>query len=68
MLSQFLSKGNIPGNVKLIDGDVIVIPPSLGYAAIIGKINNFTISYIIKYIIDNIFYYKYFNSFINNIF
>lgn len=39
-LYEFLSKGDIPGNIKLIDGDIIVIPPALGYAAIIGKVNN----------------------------
>ena len=39
-LYQFLSKGISEGDVKLIDGDVLLIPPSLGYVALIGKLNS----------------------------
>ena len=39
-LYQFLSQGISDGDVKLIDGDVLVIPPSLGYVALIGKLNS----------------------------
>lgn len=38
-LYHFLSQGKSVGDVKLIDGDVLVIPPSLGYIALIGKVN-----------------------------
>ena len=39
-LYEFLAKGNSQGDIKLIDGDVIVIPSAAGYAALIGKVNN----------------------------
>ena len=38
-LYQFLSQGMTIGDVRLIDGDVLVIPPSLGYIGLIGKLN-----------------------------
>ena len=38
-LYQFLSQGKSEGDAKLIDGDVLVIPPSFGYAALIGRLN-----------------------------
>ena len=38
-LYQFLSEGLSSSDVKLIDGDVIYIPPALGYVAIVGKVN-----------------------------
>ena len=39
-LYQFLSQGKSEGDVKLIDGDVLLIPSSFGYAALIGKLNS----------------------------
>ena len=39
-LYEFLKNGNNTGNIKLIDGDVISIPPASGYAALTGKVNN----------------------------
>ena len=39
-LYQFLSSGNSSGDIKLIDGDVIVIPPAAGYVALVGTVNN----------------------------
>jgi len=39
-LYAFLLQGDSSGDIKLIDGDVILIPEALGYAALIGKINN----------------------------
>ena len=39
-LYAFLAKGDNSGDVKLIDGDVIVIPPALGHVALVGKVNN----------------------------
>ncbi len=39
-LYAFLSKGENSGDVRLIDGDVIVIPPALGHVALVGKVNN----------------------------
>ena len=38
-LYQFLSQGMTIGDIRLIDGDALVIPPSLGYVALIGKLN-----------------------------
>ena len=38
-LYDFLSQGKSESDLKLIDGDVLVIPPSFGYVALIGKIN-----------------------------
>ena len=38
-LYGFLSQGSNSGDVKLLDGDVIVIPPALGYVALVGKVN-----------------------------
>lgn len=39
-LYSFLTKGNIEGNIKLIDNDIIFIPPALGHVALLGKVNN----------------------------
>lgn len=39
-LYEFLAKGNNAGDVKLIEGDVVVIPEAYGFAAFIGKVNN----------------------------
>jgi len=38
-LYQFLSQGQSSGDIKLIDGDVIFMPASLGYVGLIGKVN-----------------------------
>ncbi len=38
-LYQFLSQGKSEGDAKLIDGDVLLIPPSFGYVALIGRLN-----------------------------
>jgi protein involved in polysaccharide export with SLBB domain len=38
-LYAFLARGDSSGDVKLIDGDVIVIPPAVGYVALVGKVN-----------------------------
>ena len=38
-LYQFLSHGKSEGDAKLIDGDVLLIPPSFGHAALIGRLN-----------------------------
>ena len=38
-LYAFLTQGNTAQDVKLLDGDVIVIPPAVGYVAIAGKVN-----------------------------
>jgi len=34
----FLAKGEKSGDVKLIDGDVVVIPPAAGYVALTGQV------------------------------
>ena len=39
-LYSFLARGDSAGDVKLTDGDVIVIPPALGHVALVGKVNN----------------------------
>lgn len=39
-LYKFLTSGSDAAEVKLIDGDVIVIPPAYGHMALVGKINN----------------------------
>ena len=39
-LYAFLARGDNSGDIKLIDGDVIVIPPALGHVAMVGKVNN----------------------------
>ena len=39
-LYKFLANGSDSAEIKLIDGDVIVIPAALGYVALIGKVNN----------------------------
>ena len=39
-LYSFLARGDSAGDIKLTDGDVIVIPPALGYVAMVGKVNN----------------------------
>ena len=38
-LYGFLSQGNASGDVRLIDGDVILIPPAAGYVALLGAVN-----------------------------
>ncbi len=38
-LYKFLTEGVSTSDVKLIDGDVIYIPPAFGYVAIVGKVN-----------------------------
>ena len=38
-LYQFLSQGMTLGDVRLIDGDVLVIPPALGFVGLMGKLN-----------------------------
>ena len=38
-LYDFLSKGQVAGDAKLIDGDVLVIPPAKGFVALVGKLN-----------------------------
>ena len=38
-LYQFLSEGLSSSDIKLIDGDIIYIPPASGYVAIVGKVN-----------------------------
>jgi protein involved in polysaccharide export with SLBB domain len=39
-LYGFLSQGNASGDVRLIDGDVIFIPPVAGYVALQGAVNS----------------------------
>ena len=39
-LYSFLARGDSAGDIKLTDGDVIVIPPALGHVALVGKVNN----------------------------
>ncbi len=39
-LYSFLARGDSSGDIKLTDGDVIVIPPALGHVALVGKVNN----------------------------
>jgi protein involved in polysaccharide export with SLBB domain len=39
-LYKFLASGDDAAEVKLIDGDVIVIPPAYGHIALVGKVNN----------------------------
>jgi protein involved in polysaccharide export with SLBB domain len=39
-LYSFLSQGSNAADAKLIDGDVIFIPPAAGYIAMVGKVNN----------------------------
>lgn len=39
-LYAFLSQGDSTGDIKLTDGDVIVIPPAVGHVALVGKVNN----------------------------
>jgi len=38
-LYAFIAKGDKSGDVKLQDGDTIVIPPAGGYVALVGKVN-----------------------------
>jgi protein involved in polysaccharide export with SLBB domain len=38
-LYSFLTLGNTAQDVKLLDGDVIVIPPATGFVAFLGKVN-----------------------------
>jgi protein involved in polysaccharide export with SLBB domain len=39
-LYKFLASGSDAAEVKLIDGDVIVLPPAFGHIALVGKVNN----------------------------
>jgi protein involved in polysaccharide export with SLBB domain len=39
-LYGFLSQGNVLGDARLIDGDVIFIPPAAGYVALQGAVNS----------------------------
>jgi protein involved in polysaccharide export with SLBB domain len=39
-LYSFLSQGSNAADAKLIDGDVIFIPPAAGHIAMVGKVNN----------------------------
>lgn len=39
-LYGFLTQGNAYGDVRLIDGDVIFIPPVAGYVALLGTVNS----------------------------
>ncbi|PIT72534.1 hypothetical protein B9Z42_12695 [Limnohabitans sp. B9-3] len=39
-LYSFLSQGSNGADAKLIDGDVIFIPPAAGHIAMVGKVNN----------------------------
>jgi protein involved in polysaccharide export with SLBB domain len=39
-LYQFITKGEKANDVKLMDGDTIVIPQASGYVALAGKVNN----------------------------
>jgi protein involved in polysaccharide export with SLBB domain len=39
-LYAFLAQGNSVGDIKLVDGDVIVIPEAVGFVALVGKVNN----------------------------
>ncbi|PQA81824.1 polysaccharide export protein [Limnohabitans sp. TS-CS-82] len=39
-LYSFLSQGSNGADAKLIDGDVIFIPPATGHIALVGKVNN----------------------------
>ena len=39
-LYGFLSQGQAAGDVRLIDGDVILIPPAAGYVALQGAVNS----------------------------
>jgi protein involved in polysaccharide export with SLBB domain len=38
-LYAFIAKGDKSNDIRLLDGDTIVIPPALGYVAINGKVN-----------------------------
>jgi len=38
-LYSFIAKGDKSGDIKLQDGDTIVIPPAGGYVALVGKVN-----------------------------
>jgi protein involved in polysaccharide export with SLBB domain len=39
-LYAFISQGDKSADIKLLDGDTIVIPPALGYVALVGKVNS----------------------------
>jgi len=39
-LYSFLSQGSNGADAKLLDGDVIFIPPAAGHIALVGKVNN----------------------------
>jgi protein involved in polysaccharide export with SLBB domain len=38
-LYSFLAQGNTTSDIKLLDGDIIVIPPAVAYVAISGTVN-----------------------------
>jgi len=35
----FIAKGDKSGDIKLVDGDTIYIPPAAGFVALVGKVN-----------------------------
>jgi protein involved in polysaccharide export with SLBB domain len=39
-LYAFIGKGDKSGDIKLLDGDTIYIPPAGGFAALVGKVNS----------------------------
>lgn len=39
-LYSFIAKGDKSGDIKLLDGDTIFIPPAGGYVALVGKVNS----------------------------
>lgn len=39
-LYSFIAKGDKEADIKLLDGDTIVIPPAGGYVALVGKVNS----------------------------
>lgn len=39
-LYAFIAKGDKSADVRLLDGDTIYIPPAVGYAALVGTVNN----------------------------
>lgn len=39
-LYSFIAKGDKSGDIKLLDGDTIFIPPAGGFVALVGKVNN----------------------------
>jgi protein involved in polysaccharide export with SLBB domain len=39
-LYSFIGKGDKSGDIKLVDGDTIYIPPAGGFVALVGKVNS----------------------------